>query len=132
VGLLLIPLLVSPESVAAPVAAAPVLGTEQRGVPVCGDVDAGRPPVEAMGVVPTGQSQLHQGDTASDSGGPTLVQFRPLSSLAQPTHPTALLKWAWRPVGTLDPSLLIPTPFSDLVRANLLHFMIRLKRIYNF
>jgi hypothetical protein len=47
----------------------------------------------------------------------------------QPTHPTTLLKWAWRPVGTLDPSLLIPNPFSDLVRANLLHLTVLVPQI---
>jgi hypothetical protein len=124
VGSMLIPLVVSPEPVVGQVVAALVLGTEQQGPPVCGDVDAGRPLVEAVVVDPAGQSQLHQGDAASVMSGPFLVQSRPSSSSAQTTHPTALLKWAWRPVGTLDPSLLIPTPFSDLVRANLLHLTV--------
>jgi hypothetical protein len=57
VGLLLIPLAVSPEPVGCQVAAAPVLGTEQQGPPVCGDVDACRPLVEAVVVDPVGQSQ---------------------------------------------------------------------------
>jgi hypothetical protein len=124
VGSLSIPVLASPEPVAAQVAAAPELGSEVLGFPMCGDVDVGRPLVEAVGVVPAGQSLRLQGDTASDSSGPPLVQFQPITAPAQPMLPSALLKWAWRPVGTLDPALLIPTPFSDLVRANLLHLTV--------
>jgi hypothetical protein len=124
VGSMSIPVLPSPEPVAAQVAAALELGSEELGFPVCGDVDAGRPLVEAVGVAPADQSLLHLGGTASGSSGPPLVQFQPISAPVQPTCPTALLKWAWRLVGTLDPSLLIPTPFSDLVRANLLHLTV--------
>jgi hypothetical protein len=46
--------------------------------------------------------------------------------------PAALLKWAWRPVGTLDPALLIPTPFPDLIRANLLHLTVLAPRVSRF
>jgi hypothetical protein len=54
VGSLLISLAASPEPVGCQVAAAPVLGTEQQGPPVCGDVDACRPLVEAVVVDPIG------------------------------------------------------------------------------
>jgi hypothetical protein len=75
VGSLSIPVLSSPEPVAAQVTAAPELGSEEMGFPVCDDVDAGRPLVEAVGVVPASQSLLRQGDTASGSSGPPVVQF---------------------------------------------------------
>jgi hypothetical protein len=70
VGSLLIPLSVSPDPVAGQVAAG--LGTEQRRSPACGDVDAARPLVDAVGVAPAGQSQLHQRDAALDASGPSV------------------------------------------------------------
>jgi hypothetical protein len=38
-------------------------------------------------------------------------------------------KWAWRPVGTLDLTLLIPTSISDLTRASFLHLTASAPRI---
>jgi hypothetical protein len=76
--------------------------------------------VDAVVVDPAGQTQQRQCDAVSGLSGPFSVQSWPSSSSAQAPHPTALLKWAWRPVGTLDPSLLIPTPFH----ANLLHLTV--------
>jgi hypothetical protein len=41
-----------------------------------------------------------------------------------------LYKWAWRPVGTLDLNLLIPTSIPDLTRASLLHLTVSAPRIF--
>jgi hypothetical protein len=57
VGSVLVPLSASPVAEGCPVASVPLLGTEKRGPPVRGDMDACRPLVEAVVVDPVGQTQ---------------------------------------------------------------------------
>jgi hypothetical protein len=129
VGSVVIPVASSPVVEECPVASAPSLGTQTQGSTVRDDMAACRPLVTVEVVGPALQSQQLQCGAASGLSGPSLVRSRSSSSSAQPPHPTSLLKWAWRLVGTLDPSLLIPTPFSDLARANLLHLTVLAPRI---
>jgi hypothetical protein len=89
VGSVMVPLTSSTVAEGYPVASAPMLGTEKRGPPVRGDVEACRPLVDAVVVDPAGQTQQRQCDTDSGLFGPFSVQSWHSSSSAQAPHPTA-------------------------------------------
>jgi hypothetical protein len=124
VGSLVIQLSSSPVAESLPRSAAAALGTGRPGLSVQGDVASCPPLVAAVVGGPTGQSQQNQCGSVSDLPGLGPTRSWPSSASAQQPVPAALLKWAWWPVGTLDPAFLIPTSFSDLVRANLLHLTV--------
>jgi hypothetical protein len=141
VGSLVIPLASSSAAESSPRSTAAALRSGLPGLVVRGDV-APCPPLVVSGDVapsPPLVGEVVGGSTGQPlqfqcGAGPVLPGLGPSrvwpnSAPTQQPVPAALLKWAWRPVGTLDPALLIPTPFPDLVRANLLHLTVLAPRI---
>jgi hypothetical protein len=132
VGLVVVPLVGVPTFGGFLAAAAMSLVTEVSQTLGQGDMASCHPLMPEKGVDPASQCLFSQGGATLALNGLSLgeaAHSRPIPSPAQLTHPTSLLKWARRPVGTLDPTLLTPTSFSDLARANLLHLTVCAPRI---
>jgi hypothetical protein len=88
-----------------------------------------RPSVSLGVVVPPSQCpSLPEPDPIRDPPGPAQVSQVGHSARSGPCFPLPY-KWAWRPMGTLDLTLLIPTSISDLTCASLLHLTSSAPRI---